>query len=178
MFKRSVLIFAICISFLSAQTQSRLDGVVSDSTGAVIAGATVVARNVATGVTYTAKTNETGIYTMPFLPPAEYELTGEMAGFKKAVRGGVILETASTQTVNLRMEVGDVNETVAVTAAAQLLEAETSSIGQFVERATVANMPLQSRRSASLVRLSNSTWAKSRLPAQRRISAADACAFS
>ncbi len=51
------------------------------------------------------------------------------------------------------MEVGDVNETVAVTAAAQLLEAETSSIGQFVERATVANMPLQSRRSASLVRL-------------------------
>jgi len=50
-----------------------------------------------------------------------------------------------------------VNETVAVTAAAQLLEAETSSIGQFVERATVANMPLQSRRSASLVRLMG-TW--------------------
>ena len=86
MFKRSVSIFAVSLSFLMAQTQSRLDGVVSDSTGAVIAGATVVARNVATGVIYTAKTNETGIYTMPFLPPAEYELTGEMAGFKKAVR--------------------------------------------------------------------------------------------
>src|SRR5260370_15394067 len=153
MFKRSVSIFAVSLSCVLSQTQSRLDGVASDSTGAVIAGAKVVARNVATGVTYTAKTNDTGIYTMPFLPPAEYELTGEMAGFKKAVRSGVILETASTQTVNLRMEVGDVNETVAVSAAAQLLEAETSSIGQFVERATVANMPLQSRRCASLVRL-------------------------
>src|ERR1700694_5809449 len=104
MFKRSVPILAVSVSFLMAQTQSRLDGIVSDSTGAVIAGATVVARNVATGVTYTAKTNETGVYTMPFLPPAEYGLTGEMAGFKKAVRSGLMLETASTQTINLRME--------------------------------------------------------------------------
>src|ERR1700736_2405893 len=98
MLKRSLSILVVCLSFLMAQTQSRLDGVVSNSTGAVIAGATVVARNVATGVTYTVKTNETGIYTMPFLPLAEYELTGEMAGFKKAIRAGVILETASTQT--------------------------------------------------------------------------------
>ncbi len=63
------LALSLCCAF--AQTQARLDGVVSDSTGAVIAGANVVARNIATGVTYPAKTSEFGIYTLPFLPPAE-----------------------------------------------------------------------------------------------------------
>src|SRR5947207_11867166 len=141
MTKRSLSILAIFLSCALAQTQSRLDGVVLDPTGAVIAGATVVARNVATGVTYTAKSNESGIYTLPFLPPAEYELSCEMPGFKKVIRAGVLLETASSQNLNLRMEVGDVSETIAVRAAAPLLESETSSIGQFVERATVAGLP-------------------------------------
>ena len=136
-----------------AQTQSRLDGSVTDTTGAAIAGASVVARNVATGVNYPAKTNASGVYTLPFLPPSEYELTAEMPGFKKAVRAGLVLETGSAQNVDLRLEVGDVTETVSVIASTPLLETETSTVGQFVERATVANMPLESRRGASLVRL-------------------------
>src|SRR5260370_9443804 len=147
MFKRFLLCLLLPLSGAVAQTQSRLDGVVTDSTGAMIAGATVIARNVATGVAYTAKSNESGVYTLPFLPPAEYELTCELPGFKKAVRGGVMLETASSQSVNLRMEVGDVTETVAVNAAAPLLETQTSSVGQFIDPATVATTPLQIRRS-------------------------------
>jgi len=153
MLKRLLACVACSLSCALAQTQSRLDGLVTDSTGAAIAGAAVVARNIATGVTYTAKSNESGIYTLPFLPPAEYELTCEMPGFKKMVRGGVLLETASAQNINLRLDIGDVTETVAVTAAAPLLEAQTSSVGQFIERATVAGLPAQSRRGASLVRL-------------------------
>src|SRR5439155_27344082 len=131
MLKRLLACVACSLSCALAQTQSRLDGLVTDSTGAAIAGAAVVARNVATGVTYTAKSNESGIYTLPFLPPAEYELTCEMPGFKKMVRGSVLLETASAQNINLRLDIGDVTETVAVTAAAPLLEAQTSSVGQF-----------------------------------------------
>src|SRR5439155_6059698 len=153
MLKRLLACVACSLPYALAQTQSRLDGVVTDPTGALIAGATVVARNVATGVTYTAKSNESGIYTLPFLPPAEYELTCEMLGFKKVVRAGVMLTTGSSQNLDLRMEVGDVSETIAVRAAASLLESETSSIGQFVERATVAGLPAGTRRSASLVRL-------------------------
>jgi len=153
MLKRTSLFFILIISCALAQTQSRLDGVVTDPTGAMIAGATVIARNIATGVTYTAKSNESGIYTLPFLPPAEYELTCEMAGFKKVVRAGVLLTTGSSLNVDLRMDIGDVTETVAVRAAAPLLESESSSIGQFVERATVAGLPAGTRRSASLVRL-------------------------
>src|SRR5437667_7546293 len=138
MLTRTSLFLFLILPYALAQTQSRLDGVVTDPTGALIAGATVVARNVATGVTYTAKSNESGIYTLPFLPPAEYELTCEMLGFKKVVRAGVMLTTGSSQNLDLRMDVGDVTETVAVRAAAPLLESESSSIGQFVERATVA----------------------------------------
>src|SRR5438270_7979156 len=117
MLKQFSMCLALSLCCALAQTQSRLDGVITDPTGAVIAGAAVVARNIATGVIYTAKSNESGIYTMPFLPPAEYELTCELAGFKKVVRGGVVLETAASQNINLRMEVGDVTETVAVHAA-------------------------------------------------------------
>src|SRR3954447_1812965 len=103
---KKILLAALCVSCAIAQTQSRLDGIVTDPTGAVIAGAAVVARNVATGVIYTAKSNESGIYTMPFLPPAEYDLTCELAGFKKVSRKGVSLETGSSQNINLQMEVG------------------------------------------------------------------------
>src|SRR5258708_24832873 len=153
MLLRTSLFLILSFFCLVAQTQSHLDGLVTDPTGAAVAGATVVARNAATGVTYTTKSNESGIYTLPFLPPGEYQLTGEMSGFKRVVRGGVVLETGSSLNINLRMEVGDVTETVAVTAASPLLETETSSVGQFIERATVAGLPAQSRRAASLVRL-------------------------
>src|SRR5258708_23076866 len=128
MLTRSLSILVLSVAYLLSQTQSRLDGIVSDSTGAVIAGATVVARNVATGVAYSAKTNESGSYTIPFLPPAEYELTGEVAGFKKNVRRGAPLETGSTQTLNLRMEVCAVTGTGATPPAARLPETAKTAL--------------------------------------------------
>jgi hypothetical protein len=87
------------------------------------------------------------------LIPGNYEVVVEKSGFKKAVQSGVTLETGITRTVDLRLTLGAVTETVEVTARAALLESETSSLGQLIERATVQNMPLESRRTAGLVRL-------------------------
>ena len=136
-----------------SQSLARLTGTVADKTGAVVVGAKVAARNVATGVISDATTNESGVYLFPFLPPAEYEVTSELQGFKKAVRSGVVLETATTRTLDFAMEVGAVTESVEVNATVPLLESETSSVGQFIERTTVINMPLESRRTAGLVKL-------------------------
>ncbi|MDX1980767.1 MAG: TonB-dependent receptor [Bryobacteraceae bacterium] len=136
-----------------AQTQSRLGGLITDDTGAVVVGAKVIARNVATGVVNEAATNESGNYLFPVLIPGEYEVTAEMSGFKKVVQGGIVLETGLTRTVNLQLTVGAVTETIEVKATAPLLESETSSIGQLIERTSVLNMPLESRRTAGLVRL-------------------------
>jgi len=136
-----------------AQALARLTGTVTDNTGAVAAGAKVTARNISTGVVTESASNADGVYQFPFLAPAEYEITCELQGFKKSVRSGVILETASTRTLDFTLEVGAITESVEVSATVPLLESETSSVGQFIERATVFNMPLESRRTAGLVRL-------------------------
>ena len=143
----------MCSGLLVAQTQSRLAGLVSDDSGAVVVGARVTARNVQTGVTTVATTGDAGNYLFPALLPGGYEVSVEKAGFKRAVQAGITLETGITRTVDLRLSVGAVSETVEVKAQAALLESETSSVGQLIERTTVLNMPLESRRTAGLVRL-------------------------
>lgn len=150
--KLGIISFFLCAS-LNAQSLAKLTGNVSDSSGGLVASARVTARNISTGVTTEVVSNSSGVYLFPFLPPAEYEITCEVAGFKRAVRSGVVLETATTHTLNFTLEVGAVTETVEVSATAPLLESETSTVGQFIERATVFNMPLESRRTAGLVRL-------------------------
>ena len=135
------------------QTLSQLNGTVTDTTDAMVAGANVVARNTATGVANTATTNQSGIYSFPFLQPGPYQITCELAGFKKFERDGIVLETGGARTLDIRMEVGALSEVVKVAATAPLLEGENSTVGQLVEHATVANMPIQSRRVGNLVRL-------------------------
>lgn len=118
-----------------------------------MAGARVVIRNVLTGVATESATSEAGNYQFPSLIAGEYEVTVEKPGFKKAMQTGIKLETGITRTVDLRLTLGAVSETVEVSARPALLESETSSIGQLIERTTVLNMPLESRRTAGLVRL-------------------------
>jgi hypothetical protein len=104
-------------------------------------------------VAQTTKANQDGIYTFPFLQPGPYEISCEMTGFKKFVVAGIILETGGVRTVDITLELGSVSETVQVTSSAPLLEGTTSTVGQLVEHASVANMPIQNRRVASLMRL-------------------------
>lgn len=148
----TLALLAIC-SPLGAQSLARLTGTIADNTGAVVANAKVTAKNVATGIVNEAVSNPSGVFQFPFLPPAEYEIACEVSGFKRAVRSGVILETATTHTLDFTLEIGALTESVQVNATAALLESETSSLGQFIERATVFNMPLESRRTAGLVKL-------------------------
>ncbi len=147
------MLLLIAAAPLAAQTQGRLTGTVTDTSGAVIPGAPVTLTNAATGVEQSANTNESGVYLFPYVVPGQYELTVAYEGFKTATRANLTVETATTRTVDIALEVGEVAEVVTVEATTPLLESATSSVGQFIERETVFNMPLQSRRSASLVRL-------------------------
>ena len=130
-----------------------MSGTVSDNTGAVIVGATITLTNVNTGVAQTAASNESGTYNFPLVSAGQYALTCEFSGFKTYAQPGIALETGFSRAIDIEMEVGDVTETVTVEASTPLLETENSTVGQFIERSTVFNMPLASRRSASLVRL-------------------------
>jgi outer membrane receptor protein involved in Fe transport len=131
-----------------------LSGTVTDSTGAVIPGAAVGLVNPASGETYEASTNESGVYTITFIKPGVYDLTVSSEGFKQYARQGLTLDTAANARADALLEVGDVTEVVTVEADIPLLRTESSSVGNVVKNATIANMPLLGRRAAQLVRLS------------------------
>src|SRR5574340_1108016 len=115
--------------------QSRITGTVKDSSGAVVPGVGVVVRNVETGQATTAQTSQSGVYSISFLNPGQYELSCEQAGFKKFVRAGIVLETSTTSTVDVVLNVGQISDVINVTASAPLLESESGALGQLVEDA-------------------------------------------
>lgn len=156
-FVRFVAAFAILLAGIvpkgMAQTQAQLTGVVSDNTGAVVPNAGLQLRNTGTGVVLTAKTNSAGIFTFFEVQSGAYDLTCEYTGFKKLVRSGIVLETGTSRSLNLTLEVGKMTESVEVVASIPLLETQTNNVGQLIERTNVADMPLQSRRAAGLIRM-------------------------
>ena len=145
------LVLALACAPLWAQ--SRLTGTVKDSSGAVVPGASVVVKNVDTGQATSAQTNPSWVYTISFLNPGRYEVSCEQSGFKRFTRAGIVLETGTTTTIDIALDVGQLSEVISVTASAPLLESESGALGQLVENQMILNMPIQSRRVAALVRL-------------------------
>ena len=132
---------------------ARLTGTVTDASGLIVPGAELTVTNQDTGVSYQTKSNATGTYSLGLLPPGRYTLEGEFQGFKKFNRPGIVLETGFVRTVDIELDVGAVTETITVEASTPLLQSETSDVAQLIERATIQNAPLSTRRVASLVRL-------------------------
>ena len=150
---RLMLSLALLLACGPVFAQSRLTGTVKDSSGAVVPGAEVVARNVQTGQAASAQTNQSGVYSISFLNPGHYEVSCEQAGFKRFVRAGIVLETGTASTIDIALDVGQLSDVISVTASAPLLESESGALGQLVENQMILNMPIQSRRIGALVRL-------------------------
>ncbi len=96
-----------------AQTAT-VSGIVTDSTGAIVLGAEVTITNVATGSARSVTSNEAGLYTVPLLPPGEYQISVEQQGFRSVVRSGIVLQVEQRATVNFTLEVGAVTEQIEV----------------------------------------------------------------
>ncbi|MBV9499304.1 MAG: TonB-dependent receptor, partial [Acidobacteriaceae bacterium] len=128
-------------------------GTVTDASGSVVDAAKITLTNTATGESRSVLTNSGGDYTFVNILPARYKVEAEKAGFKKVVREPIIVDIESGLRVDLTLEVGAVTQTVEVTAAAPLLQPETSSLGQVVEQRTVTELPLNGRNPLALVAL-------------------------
>src|SRR5215470_5064830 len=122
-----------------------LTGLVTDPSGAVIAGATVAVKNTATNSSYTQQTDVTGYYFFPSLPIGSYRISVEMPGFKKAVQEGVILQTSQRGRNDVRLEVGGITEEVRVEAGVSALETQQSSPSSLVANQMVLDVPLAIR---------------------------------
>ncbi len=138
---------------LSAQSRASISGEVTDATGSHIAGAKVIAKSVDTNVATSATTNSTGNYVIQNLEIGAYNVTAEMTGFRGFKESGVVLRTAETLGLNIKLELGSVSETVNVSANAAALDDKTSVISQTLEPEEIQDLPLGDRRTLNVVNL-------------------------
>lgn len=151
----AVLILVGALEALAQSTTAQLTGVVTDATGAAVVEARVVVTNTGTGITREMPTNELGYYTAALLPPGAYRVRIEKQGFRTVTRSGVVLNVDQVARLNFTLEVGSVSESIDVTAAAPLLEASTSSLGQVIDAKQFADLPLNNRTALGLLSLSD-----------------------
>ena len=150
-----VLAAILCAGPCFAQVATaELTGNVLDSTGAVVAGAKVSAIDLATNLAHDTVSDKSGVYLLTLLPPGDYSLTVEAAGFRKLVQSGVTLQINQQAKLDLSLEVGQLTETVQVTGQAPLLQAESSSLGTVVNQKLVNELPLNGRNFIQLATLS------------------------
>jgi len=144
---RTSLLLVLCSVFtaLSGFAQiatGSLGGAITDPGGAAIPAAKVVALNNATGVKIETATNEEGLYLFPALPVSTYTLTVEKSGFKRVNRQNIEIRVSQRLDLDMRLEVGDVQQTVDVTAEVPLLETTTSDKGQSFSPKFMSDLPL------------------------------------
>src|SRR5262249_48889789 len=138
----AVALLAAC-SLDGQGLQNAITGLVEDSTGAAIAGATVTVTNVATGVSAPVRTDVAGRYTVPGLVVGEYSVKGEAAGMQSVIHSGVVVQADRAQRVDFTLAVGRLAETVQVQSSASdiIVRTEDASTGLVVSAQQVNNLP-------------------------------------
>ena len=130
-----------------------LSGTVTDPSGSAVPNATVEIKAVATGVVRTITTDAAGFYTAPNLLPGVYEVTGSASGFAKVVQPGVTLTVGAQQELSIKLQVGQVSQTIEVAAQAPQVQLTSSSITATVNETTVRELPLNGRSWTDLATL-------------------------
>ncbi len=142
------LSLALAAAPLGAQSLAAggaIEGTVTDDTGAVLPGATVTIKNVATGVVRDTSTDGTGRYRAPLLPVGRYDITVALGGFATIQRPGLDLAIGQTLVADVQMKVAAAAETVTVTSEAPIIEPTRTSQASTVGATAVANLPVNGR---------------------------------
>ena len=142
----ALFLLPFCISGLAQTVTGSIRGVVTDSSGAIITGATVTATNTATGVPSVAKTNHAGEYSIRFLQVGSYKLTIEASGFQTGDYGPISLEIDQTAKIDVKLTVGNATTTVSVSDQVQpILNTESATLGETFTENTINSVPLNGR---------------------------------
>lgn len=162
----SILSLLLCLSvpFAAAQISAKLSGVVTDSSGAAVSGASVKASNVDTGVERTAQTDSKGRYAIFALPVGSYELRVTKVGFAEGIRSGIRLVVGQDAGADVSLRVGQVSEQLKVTEDAPVVNLTTQDISGLIGQNQVKDLPLNGRSYDLLLTLNpgivNFTWEK------------------
>src|SRR5205807_7272887 len=148
---KALVIFFMSMAAATAQTTTAsLLGVVRDKTGAAIPEAQVTAQNVLTSFTRATVSDESGAYLITNLPVGEYTITAQKPGFARFVQKGITLDVEQNARVDIALAVGDVSESVTVTAESTGVETRSTAVGELVDRTRIQELPLNGRNAMSL----------------------------
>jgi hypothetical protein len=148
-----ILTFCLLVpGFVSAQTTATISGTVQDANSGVLPGVTVTATNAATSLVRTAVTGAEGRYVLAGLPPGEYELRAEIAGFRPHVRRSLVLALAETVAISIVLEIGSF-EAVEIVEAQPIVNTSSSELSYLVGSETIERLPLNGRNYTDLALL-------------------------
>ena len=147
--------FVLGLSLAASAQEFRgsISGRTTDNSGAAVPNATVVITNTATNSSAHITTDEGGAYTALYLTPGIYTVSVESKGFKKTVRNNIEVRVGDKLALDVQLEVGAVNETVNITTDAPLLDTNSGSAGQVIDRRRISELPLSDGNPFVLTRL-------------------------
>ena len=151
-------LFVIVTAFdVVGQTASTgaLTGTVTDPTGAVVPKATITLRNNGTGQAFTAVTDPEGLYHFSLLPPGQYELTMQMAGFEPLFLRQVMIQISEVTRIPIKLAVKGVREAIEVRSP--LLQTESAALGRVIDKSTIVALPLANRNYTQILGLTSGT---------------------
>jgi hypothetical protein len=149
-----VVLLLLSAGVCAAQSTATLAGTVTDPTGAVVAGANVKVRSLATNTIRETVSDSAGAYVMPSLQPGDYEIRTTAVGFGTSVIKSVTLQVDQSVTANVKLNLQSTGETVQVEGgAAPLIDSQTITMGQVIDKDTVQNIPLNGRHFLDLTNL-------------------------
>lgn len=151
----SLLFLLLATLTASAQFKASIQGTVTDNSGAVVSGATVTVTNLETNKTQQATTGDDGFYRVTGLPPGRYTVTAEIAGFKKQVIEEVVVNAEEPRGVDLKLEAGQVTESVTVSAGSEIapLQTENADVSRAITQQEILRIPQVGRDPYELIRL-------------------------
>ncbi len=154
--KRAVLCLVVAsllpVALAAQAVTGTILGLITDATGSVMPGTTVTLTNAGTGQVRSVTTDANGEYTVPSLPTGKYTVKAELSGFKTVTVPDVTLGVDQHYRVNLKLEVGAVEESVTVTGSSPLIQTSTSELGTTVSEEQIKTLPLNGRNFVNLTR--------------------------
>jgi Carboxypeptidase regulatory-like domain len=160
---RTSVRFGVCFAILlslahaspaAAQQQlGAIQGTIVDATGGVLSGATITITNLATGVSRTTISNDSGVYRVPGIEPGRYTVSVELQGFRTVTQNDVTVSVGATLGVNFTMQAGVVSERIDVVSVAPDIQTEKAEISAVVEQKKINDLPLIGRNVLALAAL-------------------------
>src|SRR5216684_647958 len=143
--RHTTLLFSVvlvcCSAFGQGPTGGSINGTVTDSSGAILAGVTIRATSPALIGEETAVTNEQGQYRFPLLPVGTYKLTYAASGLGTVVRDEIVVKIGFNDTINVSMSVASQQQTVVVTGETPLVDTQNSNVQNNFDKAQITNIP-------------------------------------